>query len=211
MQDMTTSHYGSYFFSLCPVLPSSQPGDKLVFTIAYPTICQRVNVWWWGSCTVDLKKQLHLSFSTSSKDSTWCLLWAQLHWTQILTLGFWKWSHNIMWRIIYSVKKSGSYNPYDHYNPNHYDFIVITPTSATVLQWNSCFRHICIRCIFGITERKKCELDTWSHCPESTPVQLSRNCMFIVGGADIFGLEVKLYVLVTIVRIHPIKNWVLKH
>ena len=30
--------------------------------------------------------------------------------------------------------------------------------------------------------------------------------MFIVGGADIFGLEVKLYVLVTIARMHPIKN-----
>ena len=113
-----------------------------------------------------------------------------------------------MWRIyIHCVEKSGSYIPYDHYNPNHYDGIEITPTtSATTPPKNI---HICIGCTFGIAERKKCELDTMSHCPESTPVAtvIEKLCVYSVGGSDIFLLEVfKLYVLVTIARIHPITN-----
>ena len=46
--------------------------------------------------------------------------------------------------------------------PTTMTVIAITPTSATTPPKNSCFIHICIRCAFGITERKKCELDT---CP----------------------------------------------
>lgn len=146
--------------------------------------------------------QAAASLSFSNEDSMQFLLCTQPYWTQTLTLGLYRSEATVMYvENLDCAVKFGTFLM-TTIIPTTMTVIAITPTSATTPPKKQLFyTHLY-------------QMHIWDHWKEEMWTgHVSRvNPSAVIEKLHVYNnLVFKLYVLVTIARIHPITNWVLEH